>query len=91
MKARLMHDSDSGSEQRDGWQPPEYVSPWAPAAETAGDTTDAGDTLSYGHASFAPASHGGDTVAFGPTGQEYGGDEGYGPRAGYGPAYGQPG
>jgi S1-C subfamily serine protease len=27
-----MRDDDRGSEQQDGWQPPEYVSPWAPAS-----------------------------------------------------------
>lgn len=27
-----MRDNDRGSEQQDGWQPPEYVSPWAPAS-----------------------------------------------------------
>jgi S1-C subfamily serine protease len=85
-----MHDSDSGSEQRDGWQPPEYVSPWIPAADTTGDSTSADHTLSFGNSNGA-ASHAGDTVSFGPTGQEYGGEDPYGPRQGYGPAYGQPG
>src|SRR6266567_1359461 len=28
-----MRDNDRGSEQQDGWQPPEYVSPWAPASQ----------------------------------------------------------
>jgi S1-C subfamily serine protease len=27
-----MRDNDRGSEQQNGWQPPEYVSPWAPAS-----------------------------------------------------------
>ena len=28
-----MHDDESGSAQRGGWQPPEYVSPWIPASD----------------------------------------------------------
>jgi S1-C subfamily serine protease len=78
---------DSGSEQRDGWQPPEHVSPWAPAADSTGDSTGAGDTVSFGR-----AGHGYDDEEYGPQG--YGpsyGQPGYG-QPGYGqPGYGQPG
>jgi S1-C subfamily serine protease len=41
----LENDSDSGSEQRGGWQPPEYVSPWV---SSSADKDSSGDTISYG-------------------------------------------
>jgi S1-C subfamily serine protease len=72
-----MHDSDSdsGSEQQGGWQPPEYVSPWGSAADPAADA----------------AGSAGDTLSFGPVGHENGGNQGYGHEQPYGPNYGQPG
>ena len=84
-----MQDNDSGSEQQNTWQPPEYVSrrtqaPDAgvgPGAEGAPGAEDAGD---------APGAN--DTVAFGPGGQ--GGRPEHDPpgQPQYGqPGYGQPG
>ncbi len=55
-----MQDNDSGSERQSGWQPPEYVSPWASASK-AGEASDAGDVPTAGG---EPDS--GDTIAFGP-------------------------
>jgi S1-C subfamily serine protease len=48
-----MQDNDSGSEQQSGWQPPEYVSPWA--AESSSDGVGGADSASSN-----------DTIAFGP-------------------------
>jgi S1-C subfamily serine protease len=90
-----MQDNDSGSEQQDSWQPPEYVSPWTSgsAAEgnqgAGGGEEDSSDTIAFGDesapgASGAPAGSGGAAGA---------GQQGYGqPAQGYGhAAYGQPG
>jgi S1-C subfamily serine protease len=90
-----MHDDDNGGAQRDGWEPPEYVSPWTPASrrpEDAGPGGVPGDGAPGDHGHGAPA--GGDTIAFGH-GPEYGAGgyppPGY-PPPGYGPqGYGQPG
>ena len=90
-----MQDNDSGSEQQDSWQPPEYVSPWTSgsAAEgnqsASGDEEASSDTIAFGEesapgASAPPAGAGGAASA---------GQQGYGqPAQGYGQAaYGQPG
>src|SRR5579863_2798457 len=85
-----MHDDESGSAQPGGWQPPEYVSPWIPAAGP--EDQDAGRESGSG----APSSDedDNDTIAFGGT-PSYAppgyGQPGYG-QPGYGqPGYGQPG
>ncbi|HUN34992.1 MAG TPA: trypsin-like peptidase domain-containing protein [Trebonia sp.] len=97
-----MRDNDSGSEQRSGWEPPEYVSPWAPAssaarasedAEPGSGTPDAGNTVPLGQRSApepGPAAGGYDQ----PAGYGGGPGVGYGqPAGGYGPpsgGYAQP-
>ncbi len=69
---------DSGSEQQNSWQQPDYVSPWISAADP-GEGASGGDTLSFG-----PEGQGYDA------GPAYGAGHAYGP--GYGqPGYGQPG
>jgi S1-C subfamily serine protease len=77
-----MHDDDTGSAQQGGWQPPEYVSPWIPAASP--DDKDSGsasrsdsDSVSPtgAPASGAPASGGpssGGPSGRGPSGSEPG-------------------
>jgi S1-C subfamily serine protease len=42
-----MQEDGNGSEQRSGWQPPEYVSPWASASGTGGEG-EQGETVSFG-------------------------------------------
>jgi S1-C subfamily serine protease len=95
-----MHDDESGSAPRGGWQPPEYVSPWIPASgpedqdagrapgggEPSGGQDDDSDTIAFGGApAYGPAGY--PPPGYGP---------GYGP-AGYGqagfaqPGYGEPG
>jgi S1-C subfamily serine protease len=99
VKAREMRDSDSGSEQQSGWEPPEYVSPWAPASSAArdngaigessafGETSAFGEAGAFGQAGDEPVNH---TIAFGPGEQQ---TPGYGQPGGYGgqARYGQPG
>jgi S1-C subfamily serine protease len=95
-----MHDDDNGDAQRDGWQPPEYVSPWIPASGP--EDTDPGRASGGGD----PGSHepGGDTIAFGhgpeqgpggylPPGYPPPGyaQQGYGSQDHSQPGYGQPG
>jgi S1-C subfamily serine protease len=90
-----MQDNDSGSEQQDSWQPPEYVSPWTSgsAAEgnqsASGDEEDSSDTIAFGEES-APGASGAPAGAGGAAGAA---QQGYGqPAPGYGQAaYGQPG
>jgi S1-C subfamily serine protease len=76
------NDSESGSEQRSGWEPPEYVSPWVPAS----DAESGNDTISFGsRGEDEPA--GGQPGGYGTPGAE----PGYG-QGGYGqPGYGQGG
>jgi S1-C subfamily serine protease len=88
-----MQDNDSGSEQQDSWQPPEYVSPWTSgsAAEgnqsAGGDEGDSSDTIAFGEES-APGASGAPAGAGGAAGAA---QQGYG-QAAYGqPGYGQPG
>jgi S1-C subfamily serine protease len=99
-----MHDDDSGNDQHGSWQPPEYVSPWIPAADP--DDEDSGSASRDSSAGRGqPPQDGGDTISFGngpgygpggypPPGYPppgYGGQPGYG-QPGYGqPGYGQPG
>lgn len=95
VKARWMHDDDSGDDQRGGWQPPEYVSPWVPASNPADE-----DSPSASRDSSAGSGlPGDDTISFGNApGPGQGGYPlpGY-PAGGYPPAgypppgYGQPG
>ncbi|HEX3712137.1 MAG TPA: trypsin-like peptidase domain-containing protein [Trebonia sp.] len=96
-----MHDDDSGSAQQDGWQPPEYVSPWIPASSPGDKDSGSASRTSGPQDSPPPASApggtgpgDGDTIAFGQ-GPSYG-QGGYPPpgyeQPGYGqPGYGQPG
>jgi S1-C subfamily serine protease len=69
-----MHDDDSGSAQQDGWQPPEYVSPWISASGQ-----DDQDSASRSSASGAGAPEGG-AAGHGapPAGQPGGGTGGPG-------------
>jgi S1-C subfamily serine protease len=70
---------DSGSAQQSGWQPPEYVSPWIPVANSGDEAPRGNETISFGP---------GPAHASGPG---YGPEPGYG-QPGYGqPGYGQPG
>ncbi|HTU08408.1 MAG TPA: trypsin-like peptidase domain-containing protein [Trebonia sp.] len=92
-----MQDNDSGSEQQDSWQPPEYVSPWTsdPAASgnegTDGDEADRQDTIAFGPQSGAEGAAAGPQGA-GSTGQQGYGQPGQGQGQEYGEAaYGQPG
>jgi hypothetical protein len=79
-----MHD-DSGNDQRGGWQPPEYVSPWTPAAEPGDE--DPGSASRSGERQAGGANDE-KTAAFGRQGYP---QDGY-PPPGYGqPGYGQPG
>ncbi len=76
-----MRDNDSGSERQSGWQPPEYVSPWASSSGAGGASDSDG----------APGS--GDTIAFGPgSGQDpaAGYQQPGHQQPGYQPAYQQP-
>jgi S1-C subfamily serine protease len=99
-----MHDDDTGSDQPGGWQPPEYVSPWIPAANPEGKDSGGSPESSDGAPAGGPAGGAagpaggaageGDTIAFGPA-QGYG-QGGYPPPGypahGYGqPGYNQPG
>jgi S1-C subfamily serine protease len=77
-----MHDDDSGNDQRSGWQPPEYVSPWIPASNP--DDEDSGSASRDSSAGPAQPQPGG----YPPPGYP---PPGYG-QQGYGqPGYGQPG
>ena len=92
-----MQDNDSGSEQRGGWQPPEYVSPWTPPSDASGapgadDQSGSGDTIAFGPGDSGAADETRDP-GYPATGQpryDY-------PQAAYGQAgydqqgYGQPG
>jgi S1-C subfamily serine protease len=89
------NDSESGSEQQGGWEPPEYVSPWIPTS----DADSGNDTISFGDRGAGEPYDGpgeGSTpgqqgVGQQGAGQGYYGQPGY-PQAGYGqPGYGQPG
>lgn len=88
-----MQDNDSGSEQQNSWQPPEYVSPWIPASSAsddpgAGGLPESGDTIAFGSGEFG--EHAGQPgygqAAYGEPGH---GQQGYG-QQGYGQGYGQP-
>jgi S1-C subfamily serine protease len=92
-----MHDDDSGNDQHDSWQPPEYVSPWIPASNP--DDEDSGSASRDSSADRGQPRQDGDTLAFGnPPAYGPGGypppgysQSGY-PPPGYGqPGYGQPG
>jgi S1-C subfamily serine protease len=101
-----MRDNDSGSEQQNGWQPPEYVSPWAPgsSAAQAGDTAPIGQgqpTGGYGQpaggysqpAGYGQPGYGQPAGGYGQPAGNYGQPAGgYGQPAGYGQptGYGQP-
>ena len=99
-----MQDNDSGSDQQQGWQPPEYVSPWTTESGTSGagsaDSANSNDTISFGADDSARAGR------YDPptepeytqqgSGQQDSGQQGYGQQGygqpGYGQsAYGQPG
>jgi S1-C subfamily serine protease len=102
-----MQDNDSGSEQQDSWQPPEYVSPWTPPSGASGaagadDQAGSGDTIAFGPDDSGAADETRDP-GYPATGQPrydypqaaYGqagyDQQGYG-QPGYGqPGYGQPG
>src|SRR5215472_13917285 len=91
-----MRDNDSGSEQRSGWEPPEYVSPWAPGSSaTQGGDADSRPAGEPGTAGVPgpgadPERH--DTIAFGPGGHDGFAQPGYAQPGGYGePTYGQQG
>jgi S1-C subfamily serine protease len=84
-----MHDDESGSGQPDGWQPPEYVSPWIPASG-------GGDQDSGSAPADSPSSSG--TPGSGEAGQRageegetlsFGREPGYGPGGYAAPGYGQ--
>src|SRR5215471_12240731 len=102
-----MQDNDSGSEQQNSWQPPEYVSPWTPPSDASGapgadEQAGSGDTIAFGPDGSGAADETGDP-GYPATGQPrydypqaaYGqagyDQQGYG-HPGYGqPGYGQPG
>jgi S1-C subfamily serine protease len=48
-----MQQDDNGSEQRSGWQPPEYVNPWASTSGTGGEG-EHGETVSFGMSEDEP-------------------------------------
>ena len=98
-----MHDEETGSPRQDGYQPPEYVSPWIPSSNPQ-DKGSGGSAPSAGGAPAGGEPGEGDTIAFGPGGgYGQGGypppgqpQPGYGqqtyPQGSYGqPEYGQPG
>jgi len=96
-----MRDNDSGSEQQDSWQPPEYVSPWVPASDPGSSAGAAEPGRASGTGAEGP-SDSGDTIAFGAgesggqawhaaAGQPGYGQPGYGHAAYPGPGYGGPG
>jgi S1-C subfamily serine protease len=93
-----MHE-DSGNDREQGWQPPEYVSPWASASNP-----DGADSSPAGSADPSPASPAGSAGAPEASGQpaqdnstlSFGANPAYGqqgyPQPGYPqPGYGQPG
>ena len=102
-----MQDNDSGSEQQNSWQPPEYVSPWTPPSDASGapgadEQAGSGDTIAFGPDGSGAADETRDP-GYPATGQPrydypqaaYGqadyDQQGYG-HPGYGqPGYGQPG
>jgi S1-C subfamily serine protease len=93
-----MQDNDSGSEQQDSWQPPEYVSPWTSGSAAGGDqgasgdeASDSNDTISFGPGGPGPGEHSESAESAGGAGGA--GQQGYGqPGQDYGQAaYGQPG
>jgi S1-C subfamily serine protease len=91
-----MQDNDSGSEQQDSWQPPEYVSPWTSGSAASGnqgageDEEGSSDTIAFGPHGSDPGASGAPAGSEGAAGA---GQQGYGqPAQGYGQAaYGQPG
>jgi S1-C subfamily serine protease len=91
-----MHDDDSGSAQQGGWQPPEYVSPWIPAASpddkdpgSASRSSGPQDSPPLGSPPGGTGAGEGDTIAFGQ-GPDYG-QGGYPPPGYPPPGYGQQG
>jgi S1-C subfamily serine protease len=98
-----MQDNDSGSEQQNSWQPPEYVSPWTPPSDASGapgadDQSGSGDTISFGPDDSGASDETQERPGYPATGQpryDYPqaayGQAGY-DQQGYGhPGYGQPG
>jgi S1-C subfamily serine protease len=87
---------DSGNDREEGWQPPEYVSPWVSASTPDPDATDATDASAgpaAGSSGSSQQPQGNNTLAFGNPayGQPGYPQPGY-PQPGYGqPGYGQPG
>ncbi len=89
-----MQDNDSGSDQQQGWQPPEYVSPWTTEPGTSGagsaDSANSNDTISFGADDSARAGR-----YDPPTEPEYtqqgSGQLDSGQQGSGQPAYGQPG
>jgi S1-C subfamily serine protease len=90
-----MHDDDTGSAQQGGWQPPEYVSPWIPAAGP--DDKDSGsssrsDSGSSSGSDSGSSSSGSASASGAPAGGEAGragADDGdtisFGPGQAHGP------
>jgi S1-C subfamily serine protease len=83
-----MHD-DSGDAQQSGWQPPEYVSPWIPAASSGDEPPGGNETIAFGpRPAYGPGPGYAQEPGYGPPGYQ---QPGYG-QAGYGqPDFGQPG
>jgi S1-C subfamily serine protease len=100
-----MHDDESGNDQRSGWQPPEYVSPWIPASNP--DDEDSGSASRDSSTGSGRPQQGDATLSLGKDpaygeggypppgypppsyGQHGYGQPGYG-QSGYGGGYGQP-
>ena len=57
-----MHDDDTGSAQQGGWQPPEYVSPWIPAAGPDDKDSGSSSRSDSGRASASDAPAGGEAA-----------------------------
>jgi S1-C subfamily serine protease len=87
VKARSMHDDDSGNDQHGSWQPPEYVSPWVPASNP--EDGESGNASRDSSAGSGQPRQDGDTAPIG-NGPGYG-QGGYPPPGYPPPGYGQPG
>jgi S1-C subfamily serine protease len=84
-----MHDDESGSGQPDGWQPPEYVSPWIPAS--GGGDQDSGSAPADSPSSSGAPGSGEAGQRAGEEGEtlSFGREPGYGPGGYAAPGYGQ--
>jgi len=82
-----MHDDDTGSAQQGGWRPPEYVSPWIPAASPDDKDSGSASQSGSGSASQGDSAPGSASPGGAPAGGAVsGGEAGTGDTIAFGPA-----